>query len=196
MHEVFTQNFWKNDALGRPILGTAETVASFDQGAVFDYYRGQFTPENMVFSAAGNLDHDAFVDRGRAAVPIAGSDGGAAGEAGRVRVDAHITLSASARWSRCRFVWESLRRGVNDAQRYGVYLLNTMLGWRDELAAVPDDREDEGLAYSIYSEMNPFAIPDRCACTPDLDRQDGAPVAAYVGRIAAVLSKRRSARRS
>src|SRR6202042_208955 len=31
VHEVFTQNFWKNDALGRPILGTAETVSSFDQ---------------------------------------------------------------------------------------------------------------------------------------------------------------------
>src|SRR6195952_4694274 len=47
VHEVFTQNFWKNDALGRPILGTAETVSSFDQPAVFDYYRGQFTPEHM-----------------------------------------------------------------------------------------------------------------------------------------------------
>src|ERR1700737_1890872 len=63
VHEVFTQNFWKNDALGRPILGTAKTVSSFDQRAVFDYYGGQFTPRNMVFSAAGNLDHDRFVDQ-------------------------------------------------------------------------------------------------------------------------------------
>src|ERR1700726_5087376 len=58
VHEVFTQNFWKNDALGRPILGTAKTVSSFDQRAVFDYYGGQFTPRNMAFSAAGILGHD------------------------------------------------------------------------------------------------------------------------------------------
>src|ERR1700726_3440063 len=58
VHEIFTQNFWKDDALGRPILGTAKTVSSFDQRAVFDYYGGQFTPRNMAFSAAGILGHD------------------------------------------------------------------------------------------------------------------------------------------
>jgi predicted Zn-dependent peptidase len=61
VHEIWTQNFWKGDALGRPILGTAKTVSSFNQQVVFDFYAGQFTPRNMVFSAAGNLEHDAFV---------------------------------------------------------------------------------------------------------------------------------------
>src|SRR5580700_10814584 len=61
VHELFTQNFWKHDALGRPILGTTKTVPSFDQPTLFDFYAGRFTPANMVFSAAGNLDHDAFV---------------------------------------------------------------------------------------------------------------------------------------
>src|SRR5258708_15354481 len=61
VNEVWTQNFWKGDALGRPILGTAKTVANFNQQAVFDFYAGRFTPRNMVFSAAGNLEHDAFV---------------------------------------------------------------------------------------------------------------------------------------
>jgi len=61
VHEIFTQNFWKGDALGRPILGTAKTVSSFNQPIVFDFYASKFTPRNMVFSAAGNLDHDTFV---------------------------------------------------------------------------------------------------------------------------------------
>src|ERR1700677_3222743 len=61
VNEVWTQNFWKGDALGRPILGTAKTVKSFNQQVVFDFYAGRFTPNNMVFSAAGNLEHDAFV---------------------------------------------------------------------------------------------------------------------------------------
>ena len=61
VHEIFTQNFWKGDSLGRPILGTKKTVSSFNQQIVFDFYASQFTPRNMVFSAAGNLEHDAFV---------------------------------------------------------------------------------------------------------------------------------------
>src|SRR5271156_1545561 len=63
VHELFTQNFWKHDALGRPPLGTTKTVAIFDQPPLFDFYASRFTPANMVFSAAGNLDHDAFVDQ-------------------------------------------------------------------------------------------------------------------------------------
>src|SRR5580693_4750144 len=38
VHELFTQNFWKGDALGRPILGTAASVSSFNQQIVFDEY--------------------------------------------------------------------------------------------------------------------------------------------------------------
>src|SRR3979490_686880 len=61
VNEVWTQNFWKGDALGRPILGTAKTVANFNQQAVFDFYAGRFKPRTLVFSAAGNLEHDAIV---------------------------------------------------------------------------------------------------------------------------------------
>ena len=41
VHEVWTQNFWKGDALGRPILGTAKTVSSFNQQLLFDFYAGR-----------------------------------------------------------------------------------------------------------------------------------------------------------
>src|ERR1700678_2012699 len=47
VHELFTQNFWPNDALGRPILGTAASVSSFTPKIVFDFYAGRFTPRNM-----------------------------------------------------------------------------------------------------------------------------------------------------
>src|SRR5580698_462026 len=61
VNEIFTQNFWKGDALGRPILGTVKTVSCFNQQVLFDFYAGRFTPRNMIFSAAGNLEHDDFV---------------------------------------------------------------------------------------------------------------------------------------
>ena len=62
VHEIFTQNFWKDHPLGKPILGTKETVRRFEQDMLFDYYGKRFSGKNMVFSAAGNLEHDAFVD--------------------------------------------------------------------------------------------------------------------------------------
>src|ERR1700742_2554065 len=62
VHELFTQSFWKDHPLGKPILGTKETVRRFEQQTLFDYYGKRFYGNNMVLSAAGNLEHDAFVD--------------------------------------------------------------------------------------------------------------------------------------
>src|SRR5215467_9501292 len=58
VHEIFTQNFWKDHPLGKPILGTKETVRSFEQQKLFDFYGQRFAPNNMIISAAGNLNHD------------------------------------------------------------------------------------------------------------------------------------------
>src|ERR1700724_1244374 len=62
VHEIFTQNFWKDHPLGKPILGTKETVKRFERAPVVDAYAHRFSPGNIIVSAAGNLDHDKFVD--------------------------------------------------------------------------------------------------------------------------------------
>src|ERR1700742_2021291 len=63
VHEIFTQNFWKDHPLGKPILGTKETVRKFERETLFDFYGSRFLGGNMIFSAAGNIEHDDFVDR-------------------------------------------------------------------------------------------------------------------------------------
>jgi len=157
VHEIFTQNFWKNDALGRPILGTAKTVASFDQPSVFDFYTGRFTPASMIFSAAGNLEHDQFVEqveghfRGLAAGP---ENAAPKGEAPRTMP--HITLKRKRSLEQVQVCLGVPAPPVNDDSRYAVYLLNTMLGGGMSSRLFQTIREDQGLAYSIYSEMNPF----------------------------------------
>jgi predicted Zn-dependent peptidase len=157
VHEVWTQNFWKGDALGRPILGTEKTVSSFNQQIVFDFYAGRFTPGNMVFSAAGNLEHDAFVAQVEREFSSLATNGAAATR----RVEApkatpHITLKRKKSLEQVQFCLGVPAPPVNDARRYGVYLLNTMLGGGMSSRLFQTIREDQGLAYSIYSEMNPF----------------------------------------
>src|SRR5436190_19628665 len=62
VHEIFTQNFWKDHPLGKPILGTKETVKRFERAPVIEAYGHRFAPGNIIVSAAGNLDHDRFVE--------------------------------------------------------------------------------------------------------------------------------------
>src|SRR5689334_16003656 len=65
VHEIFSSNFWKGHSLGKPILGTRETVKRFDRDMVAEYYRAVYTPANLVLTAAGNLSHDHMVDLAR-----------------------------------------------------------------------------------------------------------------------------------
>src|ERR1700682_4973299 len=62
VHEIFTQSFWKDHALGLPILGTRDTVKKFERPVVSRFYGHHFAPGNLIVSAAGNLDHKSFVE--------------------------------------------------------------------------------------------------------------------------------------
>src|SRR3954466_7341935 len=57
VHELFTQGFWENHPLGRPILGTRETVESFTAESLRSYFVNAYTPKNLIISAVGNIEH-------------------------------------------------------------------------------------------------------------------------------------------
>src|SRR5439155_1798754 len=57
VHEIFTQGFWEDHPLGRPILGTRESVEAFTAESLRQYFRDAYTPQNLIVSAVGNLDH-------------------------------------------------------------------------------------------------------------------------------------------
>jgi predicted Zn-dependent peptidase len=157
VHELFTQNFWKGDALGRPILGTAKTVSSFNQSILLDEYAKRFTPANMVFTAAGNIDHEAFV----AQVEAAFSSLSASSNSKLARTTAptaypHITLKNKKSLEQVQFCLAVPALPVADPDRYAAYLLNSILGGGMSSRLFQSIREERGLAYSIYSELNPF----------------------------------------
>jgi predicted Zn-dependent peptidase len=157
VHEVWTQNFWKSQALGRPILGTKKTVSSFNQQIVFDFYASRFTPRNMVFSAAGNLDHDAFVAQVEQQFSsLTASSDGHLPQIPTPVATPHITLKRKKSLEQVQVCLGVPAPAVNHPDRYGVYLLNTMLGGGMSSRLFQTIREDQGLAYAIYSEMNPF----------------------------------------
>ena len=62
VHELFTQGFWEDHPLGRPILGTRETVESFNADLLRSYFANAYTPRNLIVSAVGNLEHERVRD--------------------------------------------------------------------------------------------------------------------------------------
>src|SRR5687768_18278208 len=57
VHELFTEHFWQGHALGRPILGSKESVESFTAEILRDYFRASYVAPNLIVSAAGNVEH-------------------------------------------------------------------------------------------------------------------------------------------
>ncbi|WP_263365911.1 M16 family metallopeptidase [Edaphobacter bradus] len=157
VNEIFTQNFWKGAPLGRPILGTKKTVSSFNQQVLFDYYAGRFTPGNIVFSAAGNLEHDSFVAQVEEQFrSLSALSSQAPPRFETPRATPHITLRRKKSLEQVQLCLGVTAPPVNDSERYSVYLLNSMLGGGMSSRLFQTIREDRGLAYSIFSEMNPF----------------------------------------
>jgi predicted Zn-dependent peptidase len=157
VHELFTQNFWKGDALGRPILGTAKTVSSFNQAIVLEEYARRFTPANMVFTAAGNIDHEAFVAQVEAAFSsLSASSNSKLARTAAPTAYPHITLKNKKSLEQVQFCLAVPALPVADPDRYAAYLLNSILGGGMSSRLFQSIREERGLAYSIYSELNPF----------------------------------------
>src|SRR5579871_287191 len=61
VHEIFSSNFWKDHPLGKPILGTPQSVKRFDHSMVRGYYDSTYVPANLIVTAAGNLTHERLV---------------------------------------------------------------------------------------------------------------------------------------
>ena len=157
VHELFTQRFWPSDALGRPILGTAETVSSFTQAAVLEEYARRFTPANMVFTAAGNLDHDTFVTQiEQAFSSLSATHGGKLPRGAAPQTRPHVTLRKKKSLEQVQFCLAVPSLRVADPDRYTAFILNSILGGGMSSRLFQAIREERGLAYSIYSEMSPF----------------------------------------
>jgi len=157
VHETFTQNFWKNHPLGRPILGTVKTVSSFDQSTVIHHHERRFTPANMVFSAAGNLHHEEFLALVEEKFgSLAGGDANPDDAPMTPVTNPHITLRKKRSLEQVQMCLGVPAPPVSSPDRYAIYMLNSMLGGGMSSRLFQSIREEEGLAYSIYSELSPF----------------------------------------
>jgi predicted Zn-dependent peptidase len=156
VHELFTQNFWKDHPLGKPILGTTKTVGRLDQQKLIDYHTGRFRGGNMVFSAAGDLEHDQFVEA--VSQKFTGlPPGEAVHEMQAPLASARILLQNKKSLEQVQLCMGVPAPPITDDNRYATLILNTVLGGGMSSRLFQTIREERGMAYAIYSDLSPYS---------------------------------------
>jgi len=155
VHEIFTQSFWKDHPLGKPILGTKETVKKFERQTVLDTYTHRFAPGNIIVAAAGHLNHDQFVD-----LVIKHFEHSKPAKNGfhspAPKIDPRIVLRNKKALEQVQLCIGVPAYPIAHEKRYAGYILNTLLGGGMSSRLFQNIRERQGLAYSIYSDLNPY----------------------------------------
>jgi predicted Zn-dependent peptidase len=155
VHEIFTQNFWKDHPLGKPILGTKETVKRFERELILDAYQHRFAPGNIIISAAGHLDHDKFVElvinHFQHMKPMSNGF-----HSTQPKIVSRIVLRNKKALEQVQLCLGVPCHPIAHEKRHAGYILNTLLGGGMSSRLFQNIRERQGLAYSIYSDLNPY----------------------------------------
>jgi predicted Zn-dependent peptidase len=162
VHDEFSAALFGPAPLGRPILGTEDSIRALTRRQIHGYYRRRYTPESMVVAVAGNVTHGEVVRlvrrafKGRldpsldtASRRPSGADGSAA-PVQEVAVVADDTEQAN-------LVLGCHGMSRHDPRRFALGVLSSALGGGMSSRLFQRVREERGLAYSVYSFSNGYA---------------------------------------
>ena len=149
IHDLFVRTMWEGSDLGEPTIGYAETVSALTSDDLRAHLRARYAPNSVVFAAAGNVDHDAVV------ALIEAAFASYTGRAVAV-VPEHPRLTPKTRvktkdTEQAYVVLGTQGLSVRDDRRYGLSVLDTILGGGMSSRLFQEVREKRGLAYSVYS---------------------------------------------
>jgi predicted Zn-dependent peptidase len=154
VHELFNESYWNGHPLGRPILGTPDSVSALDQPTLQRYFADTYVAGNFVVVAVGNIDHDQvtrLIQEKFAATPASG----------RVVTDGVPVVLPSVQIRRKELEQSHVCLGTiglpqNHPDRYAAYALNTVLGGSMSSRLFQNVREKRGLAYSVFSSLSAY----------------------------------------
>lgn len=149
VHDLLSADLWPNHPLGRAILGTEESISVFDHDMLKAYMEQYYTGSNIVVSVVGNISHAQVVEAVRTV--MGGVPKGSKNQclpAGRMAAGLHCYHKEIAQSQICVAI---LGVSKDDDRLFPLSILNTYLGGGMSARLVKKIREDEGLAYSVYS---------------------------------------------
>jgi predicted Zn-dependent peptidase len=156
IHDLFNETLWPEHPLGRPILGTAESITAATRDQVRRFYRRHYVPGSLVVVAAGNLDHDALLQliRSRMDTGKVRSHGPASWNlrrAGSPPSASGTTLLKRRKTEQAHICIGTNGLSRTDPDRFAFGIVNAAVGGGMSSRLFQEVREKRGLAYSVYS---------------------------------------------
>ena len=162
VHDFFSDTYYGDTPIGRPILGTVESIKGMSRNTVFNYYKKKYLPQDLVVAVAGNIKHkrvvamveealsrDNFLDVLAAPVVrpntlIKNTKQQSVGVMYKKSEQAHMFYGM-----------EGVARA--DDRRFAMGVLSAALGGGMSSRLFQEIREKRGLAYSVYAYAQQFA---------------------------------------
>ena len=151
VHELFTEGFWPDHPLGRPILGTRETVEAFSADGLRQYFVNAYSSPNLIVSAVGNIEHAQVRDlvaRAFEGLPVVDVPLGDTPP----RVVPHV-LIRNKELEQSHVCLGTSGYQQDHPDRYASYVLNIVLGGSMSSRLFQNVREKRGLAYAVFSGL-------------------------------------------
>ncbi|MFI0982017.1 M16 family metallopeptidase [Streptomyces sp. NPDC021093] len=163
VHDLFAHTMLGDTPLGRPVLGTVDTIDALQADRIRRFYKKHYDPTHLVVAAAGNIDHATVVRQVRRAFEKAGALGSpdatpVAPRAGSrtLRTSGRVEL-LNRKTEQAHVVLGMPGLARNDERRWALGVLSTALGGGMSSRLFQEVREKRGLAYSVYSYTSGFA---------------------------------------
>ncbi len=160
VHDAFGTALFGDHPLGRPIIGTVESIEAMTRTQLHSFHRRRYTPPRMVVAAAGNIEHEAVLEhvlqnfadsRQAASVPEAV-------RAGTARLRTRPGVSVIKRDSeQTHLVLGTRALHRHDDRRWALSVLSAAVGGGMSSRLFQQVREERGLAYSVYSSVDTYA---------------------------------------
>jgi predicted Zn-dependent peptidase len=154
VHELFLQRYWREHPLGRPILGSVDSVSAFSGAALREYFAGAYTADQLFVAVAGHTTHEQVRELvERTFGDLTPRHDGNTDTAPVAFPDVLIRTKELEQSHVCMGV-----RGLEQrhADRYILLVLNTLLGGSMSSRLFQNVREKRGLAYSVGSGISAF----------------------------------------
>jgi predicted Zn-dependent peptidase len=155
VHILADESFWGGEPLGRPILGTRETVGEITQRKILECVSRFYSPERLIIAAAGNVAHEALIDY---LSPLFESlpDGPDVPGAGRTPSITPTVLFYPKELEQVHICVGAEASSLSGENRFAEAILNTLLGGNMSSMLFQEVRENRGLAYAVYSYISAY----------------------------------------
>jgi predicted Zn-dependent peptidase len=154
VHELFTQSFWDGHPLGRPILGSPESVEALTSDVLRTYFDGTYTAGNLVIVAVGNVTHERMRELVSPAFGRLAARSSDTNERPPAVLPQALMRTKELEQSHVCLGTSSYPQNHDD--RYAAYVLNTMLGGSMSSRLFQNVREKRGLAYAVFSNLSAY----------------------------------------